>query len=111
MLKTLRFIIPLVALVGAVAFWLTPHYSEEEKGYYRSVFCAIDHTDPQVFLRDMEKMVEDGNSGYALRKNHYIPALGEQMVNSWNKLSAQQKAAINQHQQLCREIIAKEQQS
>uniref|UniRef100_UPI00350E4981 hypothetical protein n=1 Tax=Pantoea sp. IMH TaxID=1267600 RepID=UPI00350E4981 len=109
MLKTLRFIIPLLALTGVIAFWLMPHYSAEEESYHRSVFCTIDHSDPQVFLRDMEKLVEDGNSGYALRQSHYIPELGEKMLSTWQKLSAQEKAAISEDQQQCYEIMSEKQ--
>ncbi|WP_428944709.1 hypothetical protein ACQK5W_00550 [Pantoea sp. FN060301] len=109
MLKTLRFIIPLLALAGAIAYWLMPHHSAEEESYYRSVFCTIDHSDPQEFLRDMEKVVESGNSGYALRQYHYIPELGERMLSTWQKLSAQDKAAISEDQQQCLEIMSEKQ--
>lgn len=111
MLKKLRFIIPLLALVGAIAYWLTPHYSEEEESYYRAVFCTIDHDDPQNFARDMENIVEGGNSDYALRKNHYISALGERMIDTWTSLSAQQQAELKENQQKCRDIMSDKQRS
>ncbi|MBK0081714.1 hypothetical protein ACR9H8_20275 [Kosakonia cowanii] len=111
MLKKLRFIIPLLALIGAIAYWLTPHYSEEEESYYRAVFCTIDHDDSQNFARDMENIIEGGNSDYALRKNHYISALGKRMIDTWTSLSAQQQAAIKENQQKCRDIMSDKQRS
>lgn len=111
MLKKLRVITPLLALVGAVAYWLTPHYSEEEESYYRAVFCTIDHDDAQNFARDMENIIEGGNADYALRKNHYISALGDRMIDTWTSLSAQQQADIKEDQQKCREIMSEQQRS
>lgn len=111
MLKKLRFIIPLLALISAVAYWLTPHYSEEEESYYRAVFCTIDHDDPQKFARDMENIIEGGNSDYALHKNHYISALGERMIDTWTSLNAQQQAGIKEDQKRCREIMSEKQRS
>nr|WP_314420338.1 hypothetical protein [uncultured Erwinia sp.] len=109
MIKKLRFILPALALSGVIAYWLTPHYSDEDESYYRAVFCSIDHSDPQFFLRDMENLVEGGNSDYALRKNHYIPALGERMLSTWRKLSTREQSAIIEDQQLCREIMGEKQ--
>ena len=109
MIKKLRFILPALALSGVIAFWLTPHYSEEDESYYRAVFCSIDHSDPTFFLRDMENLVEGGNSDYALHKNHYIPALGERMLSTWKKLSTQEQSAIIEDQQRCREIMGEKQ--
>ena len=111
MLKKLRFIIPLLALIGAVAYWLTPHYSEEEESYYRAVFCTIDHDDPQNFSRDMENIIEGGNSDYALRKNHYFSALGKRMIDTWTSLSTQQQAEIKENQQKCRDMMSVKQRS
>lgn len=110
MLKTLRFILPLLALAAVIAWWLTPRYSAEEESYYRSVFCVIDHSDPQAFLRDMENIVEGGNADYALRKNHYISALGDKMLSTWQQLSADEQAAIGEDQQRCRQLMSEKQQ-
>ena len=75
MLKKLAFIAPLLALIALLIWWFTPRYAEEDVAYYRSVFCVIDHQDSRAFLRDMENMIEGGNSDYALHKTHYVPAL------------------------------------
>ena len=103
MLKKLPFVIPLLALIALLVWWFTPRYSEEEIAWYRSVFCVIDHRDSQAFLRDMENIVEGGNADYALHKNHYIPALGERMRQTWLQLSQQEQESIAQDQQRCRE--------
>lgn len=81
MLKKLAFIIPLIALIALLIWWFTPRYSAEDEAYYRSVFCVIDHQDSQTFLRDMENIIEGGNSDYALHKAHYVPALGQRMLD------------------------------
>ncbi|WP_423251150.1 MULTISPECIES: hypothetical protein [Klebsiella pneumoniae complex] len=91
MLKKLYFTLPIVAMAGAVVFWLQPHYSAEEESYYRSVFCTIDHNDQEMFLRDMEKLVEGGNSEYALRQYHYIPELGEKCSTPGRSLVSRKK--------------------
>nr|VXZ92201.1 Uncharacterised protein [Klebsiella pneumoniae] len=58
-----------------------PHYTEEDEAYYRAVFCIIDHDDSRQFLHDMQNIVE-GNSDYALHKTHYLPALGQRMLDT-----------------------------
>ncbi len=58
-----------------------PHYTEEDEAYYRAVFCVIDHDDSRQFLDDMQNIVE-GNSDYALHKAHYLPALGQRMLDT-----------------------------
>lgn len=109
MIKKLRFILPALVLSGVIAFGLTPHYTEEDESYYRAVFCSIDHSEPKFFLRDMENLVEGGNSDYALHKNHYIPALGEKMLSTWQKLNMQEQSVINEDQQRCGEIMSEKQ--
>ena len=109
MLKKLPFVIPLLALIALLVWWVTPRYSEEEIAWDRSVFCVIDHRDSQAFLRDMENIVEGGNADYALHKNHYIPALGERMRQTWLQLSQQEQKSIAQDQQRCRQLMSEKQ--
>lgn len=109
MLKKLPLIIPLLALIALLVWWFTPRYSEEEMAWYRSVFCVIDHRDSQAFLRDMENIVEGGNADYALRKNHYIPALGERMRQTWLQLSQPEQESIGQDQPRCRQLMSEKQ--
>ncbi|WP_434638702.1 hypothetical protein ACMYSK_22975 [Klebsiella sp. I138] len=110
MLKKLLFTMPLLALTALLVWWLTPRYSTEEMAWYRSVFCVIDHQDSRAFLGDMENIVEGGNSDYALNKNHFIPALGERMRQTWLQLSREEQASIGQDQQRCRQLMSAKQQ-
>ena len=109
MLKKLPFVIPLLALIALLVWWFTPRYSEEEMAWYRSVFCVIDHRDSQAFLRDMENIVEGGNADYALHKNHYIPALGERMRQTWLQLSQEEQDSIREDQSRCRQLMSAKQ--
>lgn len=93
MLKKLPFIIPLLALIALLVWWFTPHYTADEEAYYRAVFCMIDHDDSRQFLHDMQNIVEGGNSDYALHKTHYLPALGQRMLDTWPP--AQRAGAAN----------------
>jgi hypothetical protein len=56
----------------------------------------------------MENIVEGGNADYALHKNHYIPALGERMRQTWLQLSQEQES-IRQDQQRCRQLMSEKQ--
>lgn len=101
MLKKLAFIAPLLALIALLIWWFTPRYAEEDVAYYRSVFCAVDHQDSRAFLRDMENMIEGGNSDYALHKTHYVPATGQRMLDTGSssrrknrKVSARTSSAV-----------------
>lgn len=106
MLKKIAFIAPLIALL---AWWFTPRYAEEDVAYYRSVFCVIDHRDSHAFLRDMENIIEGGNSDYALHKTHYVPALGQRMLDTWQQLSPDEQASIGLDQQRCRQLMSEKQ--
>lgn len=106
MLKKLAFIAPLLALIALLIWWFTPRYAEEDVAYYRSVFCVIDHQDSRAFLRDMENMIEGGNSDYALHKTHYVPALGQRMLDTWQQLTPEEQKSISQDQQRCRQLMS-----
>ena len=110
MLKKLSLIIPLLALIALLVWWFTPHYTEEDEAYYRAVFCIIDHDDSRQFLHDMQNIVEGGNSDYALHKTHYLPALGQRMLDTWRQLSPQEQRALRQDKQRCGEILREKQQ-
>lgn len=101
-------VIPVLALAGGIAFWLKPHYLEE-KSYYRSVFCTIDNNDQQFFLRDMESLVESGNSGYSLRQYHYIQEPGKKMFSTREVPSHQEKATVRDDPQQCLTIMNEKQ--
>ena len=107
-LPKLRLVIPALACLILLINALLPHISAEDKAYYVSVFCAIDHDDPQQFARDMQSVIEGGNSDYALQKIHYIPALGERVIESWQQLNMQKQRQARQDNQSCRQILARQ---
>ncbi|UMX89376.1 hypothetical protein MJ579_24600 [Klebsiella pneumoniae] len=110
MLKKLSLIIPLLALIALLVWWFTPHYTEEDEAYYQAVFCIIDHDDSRQFLHDIRELnIVEGNSDYALHKTHYLPALGQRMLDSWRQLSPQEQQALRQDKQRYGEILREKQ--
>jgi hypothetical protein len=105
-LPKLRLVIPSLACLTLLIYWLMPHYNAEDKAYYVSVFCAIHHDDPQQFLSDMQRVIEGGNSDYALQKIHYIPALGKHVVNTWQQLGEQDQLKARQDNHVCQQVLA-----
>ena len=97
------------AMEAALASAAKKRYAEEDVAYYRSVFCVIDHQDSRAFLRDMENMIEGGNSDYALHKTHYVPALGQRMLDTWQQLTPEEQKSISQDQQRCRQLMSEKQ--
>ncbi len=47
---------------------------------------------------------------YALHKTHYLPALGQRMLDTWHQLSPQEQQALRQDRQRCDEILREKQQ-
>lgn len=106
MISRLKYTLPLLIILAAAAwYWLTPHYSKEDEAYYVSVFCAIHHSDSSRFVTDMRTVIEGGNSDYALQKIHFQPRLGEHVVNTWQDLSAEQKAQVSADATQCRNLL------
>ncbi|NIF22221.1 hypothetical protein [Candidatus Pantoea multigeneris] len=95
----------LLAAAALVAWWLVPHYSKEDEAYYVSVFCAIHHDDSSLFLKDMNTVIEGGNSDYALQKIHFIPSLGKKVVNSWSKLTPEQQLKAKNDNPACQQLM------
>ncbi|RRE71166.1 hypothetical protein EAN99_08080 [Klebsiella pneumoniae] len=104
--EKLSLIIPLLALIALLIWWFTRITPRKA---YRAVFCIIDHDDSRQFLHDMQNIVE-GNSDYALHKTHYLPALGQRMLDTWRQLSPQEQQALRQDKQRCGEILREKQQ-
>ena len=109
MSKKLRYILPPLLIAGAVVYGLMPHYTPEEERYYRALFCAIDHQDEQKFTDQMEYIVENGNTDYALHQYHYISGLGEKMLKTWQRLSPEEKAAASGDKEACFAIFTEKQ--
>ncbi|MDL4915980.1 MAG: hypothetical protein QRY16_20100 [Enterobacterales bacterium endosymbiont of Blomia tropicalis] len=100
-----KIIIPVLIVLALIIWWLTPHYSAEDKAYYVSVFCAIHHDDEQKFLTDMSTVIEGSNSDYALQKIHFEPALGKQVIKAWQKLSPQEQASAAHDNTACQHLL------
>ena len=100
--EKLSLIIPLLALIALLVWWFT-RITPRKMKHYRAVFCIIDHDDSRQFLHDMQNIVE-GNSDYALHKTHYLPALGQRMLDT-RQLSPQEQQALRQDKQRCGEIL------
>ncbi|WAT01948.1 hypothetical protein [Rouxiella chamberiensis] len=100
-----RFIIPLAVCAALLGWWLTPHYSKEDKAYYVSVFCAIHHDDSSRFEKDMQTVIDGGNSDYALQKINYNAALGSKVFDTWNRLSANEKQSVFSTADTCRTLM------
>lgn len=84
-------VVLLVAVVALLAWWLVPHYSDEDKAYYASVLCTVKSSSPEAGLTEMEQMIKGGNSDYALKKTHFSSALGKEMLHAWEQLSDTEK--------------------
>lgn len=98
----------LCAVIAAVAWWLTPHYSEQDKAYYVSVFCTVRHDDSSRFEHDMRAVIEGGNSDYALKKTTYNPSLGDRIAASWQALPPADKQAAGQGNGRCQQIMTEQ---
>lgn len=100
-----RIIIPLAICAGVLGWWLEPHYSQEDKAYYVSVFCAIHHEDSSQYLKDMQTVIDGGNSDYALQKIKYQPALGEAVFKTWQQLPAEEQQPLFSKIENCRKVM------
>lgn len=106
MSSRLKIVLPLMLIVlAAVWYWMTPHASKEDRAWYASVFCAIDTTQKPRTVEVMRDVIEGGNSDYALHKVHFQPALGQQVVKTWQQLSAEQRASASASPAQCRETL------
>lgn len=106
--RTVILLIALIALIALLAWWLVPHYSDEEKAYYASVLCTVKSSSPEAGLTEMEQMVEGGNSDYALKKTQFSASLGKEMLHAWEQLSdAEQQRAMEAPEGCARPLLAK----
>ncbi|WP_075181988.1 hypothetical protein [Pantoea sp. 1.19] len=104
-LPKLKWVLPAVAAAALLIAWLTPHYSEEDKRWYVSVFCAVPHADERRLITAMENVVEGGNSDYALQKIHFNAGLAKHIVGVWQGLTPAQKQQVEQNTDSCKQLI------
>ncbi|MBT0727785.1 hypothetical protein [Rosenbergiella australiborealis] len=98
----LKVIVPVVAVVCAAVWWFMPHYSNQEKAYYVSLYCLQPTGSDQQILARMQQTVENNNQDYALKKRHFIPELAHYVIETSHHLTpveqqrAQQSEACSQ---------------
>ena len=100
-----RTVILLVAVIALLAWWLVPHYSDEDKTYYASVLCTVKSSSPTAGMTEMEQMIEGGNSDYALKKTHFSSSLGKAVLHAWEQLSAAEKQRAMDAPERCSELL------
>lgn len=98
-------VILLVAVIALLAWWLVPHYSDEDKAWYASVLCTVKSSSPTAGLTEMEQMIVGGNSDYALKKTHFSSSLGKEMLHAWAQLSAAEKQHAVDTPKSCSELL------
>ena len=100
-----RFIIPLLACAALLLWWLMPHHSAEEDARYVAVFCTVDHEDSGRILPAMQKVIDGGNTDYALKKTPFDTALAERVIAAWDRLSPLEKAPALSDETQCRRRV------
>jgi len=101
----LKWLIPLLAVLALAGWWLIPHFSSEDKAYYVAVFCGIDHHETQRLLPQMQQIIEGSNSDYALQKITFKPALGRQVIDHWQQLSADEQRQAATDNLTCQQLL------
>jgi len=101
----LKILLPLLLILALAAWWFIPHDSEEDKAYYVAVFCAIDHQNSQTADEQMRKVIEGGNSDYALQKIHYKSSLGRRVISHWQDLTPDEQQRATQDNSACQQLL------
>ncbi|EPE7488992.1 hypothetical protein ACSMAF_001013 [Cronobacter universalis] len=102
-----RIILPVIACAAMAYWWLTPHFSDEDKAYYASVFCTIQTEKPDNWAARMENVIEGSNNDYALQRQHYSAALGREVISTWQGLDNTTRDALASAPQTCGEKLAR----
>lgn len=105
MLK-IKFLLPLLIVVSAVVWWLMPHYSDEDKGYYIAMFCTLTHDGRGNTSQDMQQIIEGSNSDYALQKVHFQHGLADHLQTVWQDLSSEQQQQAREESVSCRRLMS-----
>ena len=100
-----KYILPLLLILTLAGWWIIPHDSEEDKAYYVAVFCAIDHDSAQPLDRQMQNVIEGGNSDYALQKIAYKPSLGRSVISRWQQLTTDEQQRAAQDNVICQQLL------
>ena len=90
MLK-LKVILPVMIVLCAVFWWLIPHFTDQDKAYYVSLYCLQPTGSEQQIQARMEQNVENNNQDYALKKRHFSPLLAKRVQDAWDRLTPEQQ--------------------
>ncbi|MDF7629274.1 hypothetical protein PUG46_08325 [Erwiniaceae bacterium L1_55_4] len=102
----LKFLLPVLIVISAAVWWLMPHYSDEDKGYYIAMFCILTHDGRDNSPQAMQQIIEGSNSDYALQKIHFQSGLAEHLQSVWQDLSAEQQQQARQESLSCRKVMS-----
>jgi|GEM_PF-176508 len=102
----LKFLLPVLIVISAAVWWLMPHYSDEDKGYYIAMFCTLTHDGRDNSPLAMQQIIEGSNSDYALQKIHFQSGLAEHLQSVWQDLSAEQQQQARQESLSCRKVMS-----
>jgi hypothetical protein len=105
MLK-LKFLLPVLIVISAAVWWLMPHYSDEDKGYYIAMFCTLTHDGRDNSPKAMQQIIEGSNSDYALQKIHFQSGLADHLQTVWQDLSPEQQQKARQDALSCRQVMS-----
>lgn len=100
-----KYFLLLLLILALAAWWFIPHDSEEDKAYYVAVFCAIDRDSKQSLDRQMQNVIEGGNSDYALQKITYKPGLGRSVIDRWHQLTPDEQQRAAQDNLACQQLL------
>lgn len=100
-----KYILPLLLILALAGWWFIPRDSEEDKAYYVAVLCAIDHDSKQPLDRQMQNVIEGGNSDYAQQKITYKSGLGRSVIARWQQLTPDEQQRAVQDNLACQQML------
>ena len=106
MLK-LRVIIPGLIILCTAVWWLMPHFTDQDKAYYVSLYCLQPTGSSQQIEKRIEQTVENNNQDYALKKRHFSPLLAKHIQDAWDRLSPAQQQQASQRNQ-CEQVLSQQ---
>ncbi|MBT0724545.1 hypothetical protein HH682_08885 [Rosenbergiella sp. S61] len=103
----LKVIIPAVIILCTAVWWLMPHFSDQDKAYYVSLYCLQPTGSDQQIQARMQQTIENNNQDYALKKRHFSPMLGKHIQDAWDRLTPDQQQQAQQRDNCTRLLLEK----
>ena len=104
MLK-LKVIVPVMIVLCTAIWWLMPHFTDQDKAYYVSLYCLQPTGSDQQIQTMMEQTIENNNQDYALKKRHFSPLLAKRIQDAWDRLTPDQQQQGQQRDQ-CAQLLS-----